>query len=135
MPRIARHQLNTLSPKPPGLYVRLCIDPNDSATEDDRFRLFATDRSYEQAKTVRDDLEPDDRFVDLLFTDLKEKLNYSFEIDPGKDGEAYLLFEDVPFEKLNNEFSDEANEGPAEAGGEAEELEDDYEQWTPDKHG
>ena len=39
------------------LYVRLVIDPNDAATQDDKFQLSSTDGgSYQQTKTVRDDL-------------------------------------------------------------------------------
>jgi hypothetical protein len=82
--------------------VDIEIDPNESETADDTFTLFSTDvpSSYTAKKTVKDDKVPGDAMISLAFYSLPESLNYSMEVDPGKEGEKYLLFENVPFEHL-----------------------------------
>lgn len=81
------------------LHVRLPIDPNEAQSLDDRFTLFGgdnvDDRQYEQVKTTSDDTVDGDDYVDLVFTDLIEGLDYWLEVDPGKEGEPYFAFESV----------------------------------------
>lgn len=81
-------------------HVRLAIDPNDARTNDDRFTLFAG-QSYRQVKTIRDDMVRGDRFVDLEFSALIAGLDYSLEVDPGREGSPYLVFENVRCAELN----------------------------------
>jgi hypothetical protein len=93
-------------PRPPAvehpteLRVRLAIDPSEAASADDRFRLFSTDGAYSQTKTVKDDLEKGDAFVDLRYTDLLPHKDYCLEVDSGREGGPQLAFEDVPFSEL-----------------------------------
>jgi hypothetical protein len=79
------------------LFLRLTIDPNKTESENDTFRLFSTDtaKTYEQTKTIKDDMKPGDNFVDLVFTGLDGKLSYSLEIDEGPEGKKMFLFENL----------------------------------------
>jgi hypothetical protein len=81
--------------------VRLDIDPNNAKSMDDKFRLFSTDNSFEQIKTIRDDVTPGDKYVDLIFTNVPRALRFSLEIDPGKEGTPFLLLEDAPYSELH----------------------------------
>ena len=110
------------------LYVRLGIDPNDAATKDDKFQLSSTDGgSYQQTKTVRDDLVKGDRCVDLIFTGIRPDLKYSLKIDPGKEGEPYFIFEDLPYREIAELFGEE-QERPEDESQEEEE-EDELKGW------
>lgn len=84
---------------PTGIYLRLNIDPNDEQSGDDRFRLFSSDGSYDEVQTIKDDKVLGDSHVDLLFEADPGK-SYSLEIDPGQDGDKYMLFSGVPYERL-----------------------------------
>ena len=79
------------------------IDPNDPDSQDDTYTLFSTDdaKTYSKDQTVKDDQVPGDSYTDLTFTDMDTSLSYSLKIDRGKDGEAYFLFENKPFEELH----------------------------------
>lgn len=82
--------------------VRLEIDPNDSASRDDRFILRATKGSAEQQiiKTIKDDQVPGDASVDLVYEHLWRDHRYTLEVDPGAEGEPYLVFKDVGLSTL-----------------------------------
>ena len=89
----------------PQLRIRLAIDPQEAASQDDRFTLKATDGSYEKTLTVKDDYLQGDAFLDLVFDNLKVNCRYTLEIDPGREGKPYTLFEDVPFMELVEYYS------------------------------
>jgi hypothetical protein len=86
--------------------VRVEIDPSDYRSLDDTFSLLGKDSSgqiaYQQVKSRNDDIVEGDGFVDLIFLDLKPELIYSFRIDPGKDGECYYAFEEMPWSELES---------------------------------
>ena len=82
------------------LRVRLEIDPSDAKSRDDRFTLFSSDSSVKITKTVKDDQQPGDAFVDLVFDGLPKHLDYSLEIDLGDEGGRSLAFEKVPYAQL-----------------------------------
>jgi hypothetical protein len=84
------------------LYFRLCINPNEAKSSDDKFRLFSADNTYEQIKTIQNDTTPGDDYLDLAFTDVPIGLKYSFEIDPGKEGTPYLVFKEIPYRRLHS---------------------------------
>lgn len=85
------------------LRIRLDIDPDETAAADDEFTLLGVgnDESYEQTLTVKDDYLPFNDILDLVFTGLREDLIYSLEINPGKEGNPYYIFQNVPFKDLN----------------------------------
>jgi hypothetical protein len=84
----------------PTLQIRLAIDPADATSADDKFTLKSTDGTYQKVMTVKDDSIPGDEFTDLVFENLKTTLNYTLEVDPGKEGSPYKVFENVPFQDL-----------------------------------
>jgi hypothetical protein len=86
------------------LRVRLNIDPNDKKTEDDTFTLFSTDgaKTYNQVLTIKGDKVPGDKYLDLDFEDCPTELSYTLEVDPGKEGSKYRVFEKTPFKELTN---------------------------------
>jgi hypothetical protein len=84
----------------PTLQIRLAINPSEAASADDKFTLKSTDGTYEKVMTVKDDSVPGDEFTDLIFENLKTTLNYTLEVDPGKEGSPYKVFENVPFQDL-----------------------------------
>jgi hypothetical protein len=100
--------------------VHLQIDPADPRTEDDRYTLFAsTDRAlYATTLTPKDDTEPGDHLITLRFGELPEDpaLCYSLEVDPGADGEPYLVFEELPYTDLIEEESDAGSDAGAQGG-------------------
>lgn len=99
LPTGQRHRLRVLYPK---LRVRLAIDPNDAKSRDDRFTLRSDDASsrYSRVLTIKDDLIEGDQFIDLLFERLVPNLSYSLEVDTGNEGEKYMAFERLGWEKL-----------------------------------
>lgn len=89
-----------VKPDPREVVLRLDIDPADKDHHDDKFRLFSADGSYDQLRTVKNDVTPDDGFLDLLFAGLTPKTTYTLEVDPGGGAELETAFENVPFEDL-----------------------------------
>jgi hypothetical protein len=87
------------------LKIRLDIDPDDEASQDDTFRLYSSDKpgAYDKTLTVKADKTPGDGYLDLEFTGLDESSSYSLEINPGKEGDVYLLFKNVPYKDLKND--------------------------------
>lgn len=82
--------------------IKIDIPPDEASSQDDVYSLFSTDekQSYKKELTVKDDLVPGDQSIDLEFTDLDENLSYSLEVDPGKEGISYFIFENTPFKEL-----------------------------------
>jgi hypothetical protein len=83
--------------------VRLNIDPNHQESQDDTFTMFSTDaaKTYSKVLTVKDDRVAGDACTDLTFADLDKSLSYSLEIDPGKEGDTFFLFENKSYGELN----------------------------------
>ncbi len=81
--------------------IQLDIDPDEAASADDTFTLFSTDsgQSFKQTKTIKDDKVSGDDYVDLTYIGLKRDLSYTLEVDPGKEGDPYMIFENKPFGK------------------------------------
>jgi len=89
------------------LKLRFDIDPNKASSWDDKFTLYGNheradyeDYCFKQEKTVRDDVKPQDEFLDIEFTDLRAGLYYWLEVDPGQEGEAYFLFQALSYSNL-----------------------------------
>jgi hypothetical protein len=78
----------------------LDIDPREKKSLDDRFTLSSTDGSFSRTLTVADDASPDNEQVELKFEGLDMQLRYTLEVDPGKEGSPYKVFEDRPFDEL-----------------------------------
>jgi hypothetical protein len=84
------------------LRVRLAIDPNATASRDDKFILHAVKGSAEQQiiKTIADDQVPGDSSVDLVYEHLWRDHRYTLEVDPGAEGEPYNVIQDTPLQQL-----------------------------------
>jgi hypothetical protein len=84
--------------------VRLQVDPAEPATEDDRYTLFLTgDRArWSRTLTPKDDAEPGDRWLTLVFTGLPTEADarFSLEVDPGAEGEPYLVLDGLTHDEL-----------------------------------
>ena len=77
------------------LAVRLVILPETARKMNYKFRLFNTGGKvvYDQTKTVKDDMNQGDHYIDLVYDGVINSQSYSLEVDPGKDGEPYLVLE------------------------------------------
>jgi hypothetical protein len=73
------------------LVLRLPVNPADQSSRDDKFTLRALNSGAEIVKTVRDDTNPNNDNLDLLFEELDPTDFYTIEIDPGAEGEPYIL--------------------------------------------
>ena len=80
--------------------IVLDVDPREKKSLDDRFTLSSTDGSFSRTLTVADDASPDNEQVELRFGGLDMQLRYTLEVDPGKEGSPYKVFEDRPFDEL-----------------------------------
>jgi hypothetical protein len=85
--------------------VRLPIDPNDAASRDDTYTLYSTDEetSYRRTLTIANDLIEGDANVDLEFSDVRDDLSYTLEVDLGAEGVVYNLFEKRPFRQWHQQ--------------------------------
>lgn len=94
------------------LRIRLDIDPDDADIHDDKITLRATDGSFSQTRTVRDDQRPGDEWLDVVFTKLPTDRDFTLEIDEG-DGRVEKVFENVPYAELAG-LSWNVAQGPTE---------------------
>ncbi len=87
------------------LTIHLEIDPNNPAVQDDTFTLKSADNDhfYSKTMTVKDDKISGDTSIDLEFDGLDQNMSYTLEIDPGKEGDPYTLFENIPFMELKDD--------------------------------
>lgn len=98
--------LITMTDKRPGavdvvtLRVHLPIDPADPRATDDSFTLSSSDGSYQKTLGTKHDAIPGDKSLDLVFDGIDRSLVYSLEVDPGKDGTPYFVFESMPYSKI-----------------------------------
>ncbi len=93
-----RLRLNVSEDRPDTVRLRLSVSADNPAPEDDKFRLFASDGSYDKTLEVKDDLVENDGFLDLLFEDVDKTRTYSLEVAPGGGAAKYLVFENRKFE-------------------------------------
>jgi hypothetical protein len=87
--------------KPPdkgAVTVRFDIDPADARHLADRFVLEATDGSYKQQKTIKDDKKDGDRAVDLEFTDAPLDKKFRLKVTAGAN--ELLLMDGVAFNDI-----------------------------------
>jgi hypothetical protein len=81
------------------LFLRFDIDFARRAEFPDALRLFSSDGSFEQIRSIAKDGTAAGDFVDVVFTRVQTALSYGLEVTPvGED--PFLLFEDVPFGEL-----------------------------------
>jgi type VI secretion system secreted protein VgrG len=81
------------------LCIRIDMLPKHAEQVDARFVLTSSDQSIAITLTVRDDMEPGNETVDLLYKDLWKDLSYSLRIE--ENGEAAeVIFENVPYNQL-----------------------------------
>ncbi|MBN1760997.1 MAG: hypothetical protein JW863_21900 [Chitinispirillaceae bacterium] len=93
-------QTKNITVKLPGEFeVSFAIDPTSAECQDDKFILYSTDEenSYYQEKTPKDNVSKEAGETKIRFTGLKKSLSYSLGVDPGKEGEPYLVFEDLAY--------------------------------------
>lgn len=81
------------------LEILFSIDPKSAESQDDKFILYSTDEgdSYYQEKTPNDNISENDNETLIKFTKIRKDLNYSLGVDPGKEGDPYLVFKDRSF--------------------------------------
>ena len=86
---------------PRNLTIKLRLNPDDPYAQDDMFTLYSTDReqSFQQVKTVKDNMNPNCESLELLFTGLNEKLKYSLKIEFGNSGKTEYLFRNRAYGK------------------------------------
>jgi hypothetical protein len=82
--------------------VRLQIDPEQAAADEDAFILISTDAesSYNRTLTVANDKIKGDKFIDLEFDNLIKDLDYSLKILPGNKEKGYFLFQNKPYSEI-----------------------------------
>jgi hypothetical protein len=82
--------------------VRLQMDPEKAAADEDAFILISTDASssYERTLTVANDKIKGDKFIDLEFDDLIKDLDYSLKVLPGNKEKGYFLFQNMPYSEI-----------------------------------
>jgi hypothetical protein len=123
----------------PILNVRIGINPALAESEDDTFTLSSSDGKYKKTLTIKDDKVAGDEFVDLVFENLKISASYTLEVNPGKEGSPYNVFEDIPFQELvdyysllepGDEIEENEDEEPEEE--EEEELKEEDDDWEND---
>ena len=81
------------------LWVRVDMLPKHAEQVAARFVLTSSDQSNAITLTVRDDMEPGNETVDLLFKDLWKDLSYSLRVEDGSEA-AEVVFENVPYDQL-----------------------------------
>jgi uncharacterized Zn-binding protein involved in type VI secretion len=75
--------------------IRLDILPEQAAN--DMFTLEATDGSYHNVKTAKDDLIPGDCYIDLLFEKLDTSKRYRLTHHYPDTGDDYIYFDNLPY--------------------------------------
>jgi hypothetical protein len=80
------------------LWVRIDMTPKVAEQVGANFVLTSSDNSISITKTVKDDMEPGNDTVDLLFEDLWKDLSYSLKVEAASSAES--LFEGIPYGNL-----------------------------------
>jgi hypothetical protein len=81
------------------LCVRLDIDPQEAAKNEDKFILSSDDQSYSVTKTVKDDKQEGDQYIDLRYAKLNPDKNYTLKVTAA-DGSEVTVFEGIPYAEL-----------------------------------
>jgi hypothetical protein len=81
------------------LCVRLDIDPQEAAKNEDKFILSSSDQSYSVTKTVKDDKQEGDQYIDLRYAKLNPDQSYTLKVTMA-DGSEVTVFEDIPYAEL-----------------------------------
>jgi len=81
------------------LCVRLDIDPDEAARNEDKFILTSDDQSYSSTKTVKDDKQEGDQYIDLLYSKLNPDKSYTLKVTTA-DGSEVTVFADIPYAEL-----------------------------------
>jgi len=81
------------------LWVRIDMLPKHAEQVAAKFVLTSSDHSIAITLTVRDDMEPGNETVDLLFNDLWKDLSYSLRVEEGSET-TEVVFENVPYDQL-----------------------------------
>ncbi|MBN2533883.1 MAG: hypothetical protein JXB88_13415, partial [Spirochaetales bacterium] len=81
------------------LALRLAIDPAQRDNKDDTYTLYSNDpeKYYKCSQTVKDDKIEGDNYLDLHFVGIRSDVPFSLEVDMGKEGGAYHIFEKLFF--------------------------------------
>jgi len=77
--------------------IRLAINPANNIYGSDQFILSSTDGSISITKSVADDANPGDNYLDLKFDDLDTSKNYKLEQIDSSTGETYTYFESFSY--------------------------------------
>ncbi len=113
--------------------VAFAIDPKSAECQDDKFTLFSTDEenTYFQEKTPQDNISQTAGETKIRFTGLRKDLSYSLGVDPGEEGEPYLVFENLAYgaweegpvdPDMKVEFKMRFNVDPNESGSEDDQF-------------
>jgi hypothetical protein len=89
-------------------WVELGIRKSEAAARDDKFILRSQDGSYEETRTVADDLARTADGLTLEFPRLRRGLKYTLLHDRGAEGGIHRVFVEMPFERLFLEERDDA---------------------------
>jgi hypothetical protein len=97
------------------LWVRIDMAPKIAEEVGAKFVLTSSDDSITITKTVKDDMEPGNETIDLVFDDLWKDLSYSLQVEK-QDGGVTRLFENMPYADLSSvcESNDSATSPDAE---------------------
>lgn len=83
-----------------GLVIRLDMDPGQAPNRGERFVLASADGSYRAEKTVKDDLVPGDRYLDLHYSGLHKQKSYTLQVIAAEGDTPETIFENVPYGEL-----------------------------------
>jgi hypothetical protein len=97
------------------LWVRIDMAPKIAEEVGAKFVLTSSDGSISITKTVKDDMEPGNETIDLVYDDLWKDLLYSLQVEK-QDGGVAWLFEKTPYADLFSvcESNDSATSPDAE---------------------
>ena len=82
--------------------ITLEIDPNNPESNDDKYTLFSQDGKYRQTLSSVDDRKKDDKFTTLHFSGIIDGLKYNLQVNPGKEGKPYFMFQDMEINTETN---------------------------------
>ena len=83
------------------LWVRIDMAPKIAEEVGAKFVLTSSDSSISITKTVKDDMEPGNETIDLVYDDLWKDLSYSLRVE-GMGSAAAHLFDNIPYDALGS---------------------------------
>jgi len=81
------------------LWVRIDMAPKSAEEVGAKFVLTSSDGSISITKTVKDDMEPGNETIDLVYDDLWKDLSYSLRIEEA-GGVTEIVFDNAPYAQL-----------------------------------